>query len=83
MSIKVLYLFLMFSLKLVNLIPVKTHENDAQTVRTSGVIHYGEALARQESRQVHCFSFNSDGIMGFSVQYRILCLGNLETRWRT
>lgn len=46
---------------------IKTHESGAQVIRASSVIHWGEILARQRSRQVHCFSFNSDEVMGLLV----------------
>lgn len=62
------FFFLMFFfLGLVYLMAIKTHESGAQVIRASSVIHWGEILARQRSRQVHCFSFNSDEVMGLLV----------------
>lgn len=69
MSTKVLYFFFLmfFFLGLIYLMAIKTHESGAQVIRASSVIHWGEILARQRSRQVHCFSFNSDEVMGLLV----------------
>lgn len=72
-----MFIFLnVISYKLSNFVAVKTRKSVAQTVRSSSVIGWGDTLARQMSRQVHCSSFNSDGVMEFSTQNRILCLGN-------
>lgn len=65
--------------------PIKTHESGVQVIRACSVIHWGEILAMQGSKQVHCFSFNSDEVMGLLVlvSWKLQnCSENLTTTQR-